>query len=155
MYAFDDLALDNSLTREAWVEEHDVNLQASIGETALDPGDEVAAKILEEQELNVRDLIAIAARNVEAVVSCRRTTIGRRWAGATPTVSIVVAAISLWGPRTTAGAVMRVLLVAIPTVTILTAMTTSRRAVTSRSVIIAVTTVVMVRVGPVLAILTS
>lgn len=70
MHTLQNLPLDDSLAWEARVEKHRVGPQALLIECSLHPVDEILVNILHHKNLNIRDVVTVAPRNVE-LIHCR------------------------------------------------------------------------------------
>ena len=75
---FHDLTLNHLATRELGSQKHDINLEMEILQRTLDPTDKVPIQFLQQQDLNIWNVAAIAPRDVEfclgMVVSMRAGT---------------------------------------------------------------------------------
>lgn len=75
MNPFHDLALHHRVPRKAGVDVHDIGLQASVMQRALDPGDKVSRDLLGEEDLHVRNVGSETARDIKTITVGRSSAV--------------------------------------------------------------------------------
>lgn len=93
----------NSIPGEVGVEEHDVDLETSHREGTLDPLDEIPADFLQEKKLDIGDLAAVTARELQLVFRGRAPAVRLRRTWASTPILVGLTAILRRGPGSTAG----------------------------------------------------
>ncbi len=73
MHALKDLALDNGITGEPRIEVHSLSSKPPLMEDTLNPVNKFSRDLLDEEDLHIRDVVSIAAGQIDTGIRRRAT----------------------------------------------------------------------------------